>query len=93
MPRSTILALGNAAAISADIVLAAGSTATVGIFSDTALPQFGNLQVRMATPGVDNFIGNLDKANPARVIAGPGTYRVARTDSAGANNFGAFLET
>lgn len=97
MTQSTILATGITAATSTDIVVAAGSVVTVGIFCATIdLPvglgwepiQFSVLE---KTPGADNKIDTLNYAKQATVLSGPGTYRVSRPAYTG-SPFGVFLE-
>jgi hypothetical protein len=92
MPQSTILAAGTTAATSTDIVLAAGDTATVGIFAATAIPlpageQFTVVQV---TPGAANYVGMLTNNERSVQIVGPGTFQVKRPVTTAA--FGVFLE-
>jgi hypothetical protein len=77
-----LLAAGTAAADSADIVVAAGTPATVFIGSavtDTP-PDSGAvyaLKIK-STGGVYTQIGQLDCASPQRSINTPGTYRISR---------------
>lgn len=93
MPQTTILAPGNSNATSSDIVVAAGSAATVGIFATTPaiLPDGACFSVMQVTPGADNAIALLTARQNATVLAGPGTYRIKRVAYAGVA-FGAFVE-
>lgn len=80
MPQTTILAAGSTDASSSDVVVAAGSNATVGMFvASGTLPTDVTLAVTMDSPGVDITIANLTPQEPAVVLAGPGTFRVVRT--------------
>ena len=80
MAQTTILASGTTAATSTDIVLAAGATAVVGIFSVNpgATLNDNALAVMHVTPGALNYIGALDQTNRSMLINGPGTFRVVR---------------
>lgn len=94
MPQSTMLAAGITAATSSDIVVAAGATVTVGIFSAVAdqMPGWLAFTIDQVTPGASNSIGSLDGTRRQIVLAGPGTFRVNRpayTQTA----FGVFIET
>ena len=94
MPQSTVLAAGITAATSSDIVVAAGATVTVGIFSAVAgqMPGWLAFTIDQVTPGASNSIGSLDGTRRQIVLAGPGTFRVNRpayTQTA----FGVFIET
>lgn len=92
--RETILALGQSAATSSDVVLMDGQSRTVALFRESgALPGSLSFDVQMDTPGADITVDVLTSAEPALVIAGPGTFRVARPDiSGGAVDVGVFVE-
>jgi len=92
MPQSTILAAGTTAATSTDIVLAAGASATVGIFAATAmaLPAGQQFEVVQVTPGAANYVGMLTNGERSVQIVGPGTFQVKRPVTTAA--FGVFLE-
>lgn len=94
MAQATVLAPGNTAATSTDIVVAAGASVTVGIFALIAgrLPGGVQFVVSQATPGADNTIARLDNNSSATVLAAPGTYRVHRPAYTG-HEFGVFTET
>lgn len=80
MAQTTILAAGSTDASSSDVVVAAGSNATVGMFvASGTLPTDVSLAVVADTPGADIIIANLTTQQPAVVLAGPGTFRVVRT--------------
>lgn len=80
MPQTTILAAGSTDASSTDVIVAAGSNATVGMFvASGTLPTDVTLAVTMDSPGADITIANLTPQEPAVVLAGPGTFRVVRT--------------
>ena len=94
MAQATILAAGQTAATSSDLVLAAGASATVGIFATGRIPSGVELSVFLDTPGDDQFIARLTEQDSATSIMGPGTYRVKRPDvSAYGLGVGAFTET
>lgn len=94
MPQSTVLAAGVTAATSSDIVVAAGATVTVGIFSSEAdlAPAWLVFGIEQITPGASNSIGTLDGTKRQVVLAGPGTFRVRRP-AYPATAFGVFIET
>lgn len=94
MAQTSILATGNTAATSTDIVVAAGEAVTVGIYADTGgrLPIGVQFLVAQDTPGADNLIERLDNSKSATVLAAPGTYRVHRPVYTG-HEFGVFTET
>lgn len=93
MTQSTVLAAGITAATSTDIVVAAGSTVTVGLFSAAAaaVPAGLVMGIDLDTPGADNTIGSLDSTRRQVVLAGPGTFRVKRPAYTG-TAFGVFVE-
>lgn len=93
MAQNTILATGSAAATSSDVVVAAGSVVSVGIYSAAGIPHGVSLSVMMDTPGLDTQIGELTARSPALILSGPGTYRVVRSALAGAVSVGAYSET
>lgn len=94
MPQSTILASGTTEATSTDVVVAAGSSVTVGIFGAAGahLPPGLPFAVLQDTPDADNLVAHLDGSTRTTVLSGPGTFRVKRPPLTG-DAFGAFLET
>jgi hypothetical protein len=75
-----ILAVGSAAASSADFVVAGGSTATVALKAAAGPDVPGNSQVNLLLKADNNeyfLVDSLSSAKPALVI-GPGTYRLTR---------------
>lgn len=78
--QTTILATGNTAAPSDLIELEQGDVVTVGIFADedVRLPIGVFFSVAMVTPGVDNYIGQLNDHRRQQQLQGPGTYSVTR---------------
>lgn len=94
MAQSTILSAGNADATSTDVVVAAGASVWVGIFSAVAdaLPAQNNFLVQQDTPGADNTLHLLNTNARSVRLFGPGTFRVVRTAYLG-TAFGVFLET
>lgn len=94
MARSTILAAGNTALTSTDIVVAAGGQVVVGIFAaaaDADLPVGQRFVITQQTPGAANKVAFLDINNRATALVGPATYNVQRTAYDG-TAFGVFLE-
>lgn len=93
MAQTIILTAGNTALPSADIVVAAGATVTVGIFSAAggSLPADVAFRVMQDTPGADNQETKLNNSKRTTVLAGPGTFRVKRPAYTG-TAFGVFTE-
>ena len=93
MTISTILAPGLAAAASADVVVLAGETVTLGVFCDSAteLSPGSSFSIVQVTPGVPNYVGALSNQYRAGQITGPGTFRVLRPALEGVG-FGVFKE-
>lgn len=93
MAQSTILAPGLTAATSADVVLAAGESCAVGVYSAVLLevPSVP-MRVFMDTPGADNLIATLGASNMQVQLQGPGTFRVVRYEMIG-TPFGVFKES
>jgi len=94
MAQNTVLAAGTTAAVSTDIVIAAGAEVIVGVFSSVAanMPLGARFNILLDTPGSDQFIAKLDNEHRAQVLTGPGTYRVSRNAYTGAA-FGVFSVT
>lgn len=94
MAQTTILAAGQTAATSTDVVVAAGSTVTIGIFTSSGpVPAGVEIDVRIDTPGADNFAAKLTHANQVTVISGPGTFRAYRRNIAAYGvNVGVYTE-
>lgn len=98
MAQTTHLAAGQTAATSTDIVVAAGASVSVGLFTDRAgdaIPAALEIWLLIDTPGVDNRVIDLAKEpGNARAVSGPGTYRVSRPLlTAYGVNVGVFAET
>lgn len=95
MAQETILAAAQTAATSTNIVVSAGSSVTVGMFTTSgAIPAFVGMQIMHDTPGGDLLVGVLDLARPAQVLDGPGTYRVVRPNiSAHGVDVGVYTES
>jgi hypothetical protein len=93
MPQSVILAVGVTAATSTDLIVAAGAVVTVGIYTasaeSTALGAV--FKVMIDTPSIDQEVGSLTLITPTVQLAGPGTFRVTRSLSAG-KAYGVFAE-
>jgi len=92
MAQNSILAPGNSAATSTDIVVAAGEAVTVGIYAASAARPSVQFLVLQDTPGADNAVDRLGNTKMATVLSGPGTYRVQRPAYTG-DAFGVFTET
>lgn len=81
MAQNTILAVGTSSATSTDVVVAAGSSVTIGMFVTTGtIDDKAVGRIYMDTPGADNLIYKLSVSDPARVIGGPCTLRGVRQD-------------
>lgn len=98
MAQTTHLAAAQTALTSTDIVVAAGSTVTIGLFTDRAgdaIPAALEFWLMLDTPSVDNEVIDLAKVEGnARAVTGPGTYRVIRPlCTAFGVNVGVFSET
>lgn len=93
MAQTTILAAGSTAATSSDVPVAAGSVASIGIFSAAGIPRGVELAVMMDTPSLDAQIGKLTAEDPAIVLSGPGTFRVVRSALADSVSVGVYSET
>lgn len=79
MAQSTILAAGQTAATSTDVVVAAGTFVSIGLFTTSGpVPSGVEIDVRADTPGQDNFVCKLTQANQLTALAGPGTFRAYR---------------
>ena len=93
MAQTTVLAAGTTAATSSDIVVAAGASVTVGLFTADAggIPGNTSAQVYIDTPGSDRIIETLSGNRPTAVISGPGTFRVKR--GVAVVSVGVFTET
>jgi hypothetical protein len=75
-----LLAVGTTAASSSDLVVVAGTPATVAL-KNTAAPVPAGASVRIEIKddaGAYSAIGELTGHNIAAVIAGPGSYRFSR---------------
>jgi hypothetical protein len=81
MALNTILASGTAAGSSSNVVIADGASKTVGLFvASGEIGAIGFLSVMMITPGADLLVTRLSSAQPFVVLAGPGTFKVVRTE-------------
>lgn len=89
MAQNTVLTEAATRATSTDIVVAAGSSVTVGLFATAGVPKNAKAVLRVDSPGADNIVEVLDTSNQQKVIAGPGTFRVERLEG----TFGVFTET
>lgn len=93
MTQTTILALGNTAATSTTVVVAAGATVTIGLFSTAGLsiPDDIKFNIAMKTPGANNNIDQLSITKKQLQVNGPGQFVVTRPVYAG-DAFGVFVE-
>lgn len=94
MARTTVLAAGNTAADSSDIVVAAGQAVTVAIFQSVAgdYPASVSFVVSQVTPGLVNSVALIGGYPRQILLAGPGTFRVSRPAYTG-TAFGVFTES
>lgn len=95
MAQNTVLAAAQTAATSSDIVVAAGSVVTVGLFSTSgSIPPGFECLIDQDSPGGDIYVGKLSHSCRQTVLSGPGTFRVRRPliTSIGVN-IGVFTET
>jgi len=91
MAQSTILASGTTAADSTDIVVAAGDSVTVGVFSASGGDYLSaDFSVRQVTPGALITLGQLNSQYRSTQLNGPGTFKVSRPVLTTA--FGVFLD-
>lgn len=92
MAATQILAPGTSAATSSDVVVAAGASVNLGLYSAAAatLPADAMFNIFIKTPGANTFIGRLVATQVAQV-AGPGTFVVVREAYTG-TGFGVFKE-
>lgn len=90
---ASILAPGITAETSSDIVIAAGASVLVGIYSAEAgsIPGHVSFRITQKTPGADNSVATLGNHQRSVMLSGPGTYRVARPAYTG-TAFGVFTE-
>jgi hypothetical protein len=65
---------------SSDVVVAAGASVNLGIYTDSGqgIPGNEHAKVYMDTPGDDVQVYTLSGNDPVRSFAGPGTFRVVR---------------
>lgn len=84
---------GTKAGTSTDVVVAAGSTVTIGLFASDAGGIPGNLAatVYLDTPGNDLVLTSLSGKEPAKQFNGPCTLRAKKSETSFA--FGIFSET
>lgn len=91
MTQATILASGSTEATSTDVALAAGATASIGIFATTGSPTpTDRALLYIDSPGGDVVVAHLNQSNPVVQVMGPGTFRVTRRVG---SNCGAWSET
>lgn len=72
-----LIAVGTTAANSADIVVAAGEVATIGLKVDAGSDAQVQIQLKDAGGGY-NLIGYVGTREGAKAITAPGTYRIVR---------------
>lgn len=94
MPQATVLAAGQSAANSSDIVLSNLAVVTVGLFSPSTIPSAFSFTVFQKTPSAAVKIATLSSEVPSLSISSPGIFYVARPDiTSGGVNVGVFTET
>lgn len=92
MAQEILLDAGLTAAKSSSVTVAAGQTATLGLYSLTGDEKsvFPAFPVLLATPGVENRMDYLS-TEKRQIVVGPGTYRVQRFEYKGLP-YGVFAE-
>lgn len=94
MPQSTVLAAGQSAANSADIVVPQYTAFTVGLFSPGVIPSNFSFTVFQKTPSTSVKVATLSTEVPSLSLTSPGTFFVSRPDiTSGAVNVGVFTES
>lgn len=95
MAQNTVLAAAQTAATSSDIVVAAGSVVTVGLFSTSgSIPPGFECTIDADTPGGSVYVGRLSHSCRNTVLSGPGTFRVRRPNISDVGvNIGVYTET
>ena len=80
---AVIIALGTADAQSADFTLLDGASTTLALINDGSGPLDGAAAIVQVKSGALYFpVGSLTFANPAQLLAAPGTFRVIRRNAA-----------
>lgn len=80
---TTVLAPAVTAGESTTIVVDAGATATIGIYTETPggrLPLSVSFDVHQLTPGQPNRVARLKQEMRSVTLAGPGSFTVVRPD-------------
>ena len=80
MAQATILAIGDTAATSTDVVVASGESVTIGIFSDQEIINGTAAELAIDTPADDLIVHWYNQYKPVITVVGPGSYRVHRKD-------------
>lgn len=93
MAQTTILAEGQTAATSSDVVVAAATQVNIGIFATGSLHPLAEARLMMDTPGGDVELMMLSRRAPVAAVFGPGTFRVVRPANTNVDAFGSFSET
>lgn len=94
MAQTVNLALGSTTADSSDIVVAAGSTKTIGIYTSASggLVFGAQAYLYQKTPSVSNLVTVLDYENPSFTVNGPNTFFVRRSSQQALVPIGVFSE-
>lgn len=82
MPSVLVAASAAGGTASSDITASAGTPVTLFLNSGTSqsLPDDARATIEIKNTGGQYFVvGEMNKANPAKVIDGPGVYRVTKT--------------
>lgn len=92
MALDVLLAPGLTTIKSSSVTVAAGLTATLGVYSAAGDEKsvFPAFPVLLATPGAENRLDYLS-TEKRQIVVGPGTYRVQRFEYKG-EPFGVFVE-
>lgn len=92
MAQTVQLAVGTSTAQSADITVAAGAEAVIGIYAGpgTQLDGQALAYVYQKTPGAANLVAELNSSNPSTIVRGANIVYVTRMKAGTA--FGVFSE-
>lgn len=92
MAQSAVITAATATG-TGDVVVAAGETVTIGIYTSDAggLPGDSRIRVSIDTPSADKYLFDLVPNDAVRVVTGPCTLHLYKPVSVVA--YGAFKET
>lgn len=94
MAQTTVLAAGQSAANSVDIVVPQYTAFTVALFSASTIPSAFSFTLYQKTPSASVKVATLSTETPSLALTSPGTFFVARPDiTSGGVNVGVFTES